>query len=165
MSAGPSRAANTRLWASLAVAASGATWGGFWVPLRWLESQGLGGAWVSVVFCAVAAVMPLPLMLRKPAWRGFSSQLVTGTLLSYVRTPLTLRPDDLFSTRDYEVRLTARVIATEQPGGRVRFDREFVARLPVRSAADLGSAERQAAPLIADDLARQVTSALVDGSW
>ena len=91
--------------------------------------------------------------------------LVTGTLLSYVRTPLTLKPNDLFSTRDYEERLTARVTATDQPGGRVRFDREFTARIPVRSVADLGSAERQAAPLVAEDLARQVTSALVDGSW
>ena len=91
--------------------------------------------------------------------------LVTGTLLSYVRNPLTLKPNDLFSTRDYEVRLTARVVATEQPGGRIRLDREFTARVPVRSTADLGSAERQAAPLIAEDLARQVTSALVDGSW
>ena len=90
MSAGPSSAANTRLWASLAVAASGAMWGGFWVPLRWLESQGLGGAWVSVVFFAVAAVMPLPLMLRKPAWRGFSSQLVTGTLLGLAFTLYTV---------------------------------------------------------------------------
>ena len=91
--------------------------------------------------------------------------LVTGTLLGYSRTPLTLKPNDLFSTRDYEVRLTARVVATEQPGGRVRLDREFTTRIPVRSAADLGSAERQAAPLIAEDLARQVTSALVDGTW
>jgi len=30
---------------------------------------------------------------------------------------------------------------------------------------DLNSAERQAAPLIADDLARIVTALLVDGNW
>ncbi len=119
-------------------------------------------------------IEPVAAALRKQVQRDGSLRLVTGepgdilvtgTLLHYVRNPLTLRPDDLFSTRDYEVRLTARVVATEQPGGRVRLDREFSARIPVRSTADLASAERQAAPLVAEELARQVTSALVDGTW
>jgi len=90
MSAGPPRATNMRLWASLAVAASGAMWGGFWVPLRWLESHGLGGAWVSVIFFAVALVTPLPLMLRKSVWKGFASQLLTGALLGLAFTLYTV---------------------------------------------------------------------------
>jgi len=91
--------------------------------------------------------------------------LVTGTLLTYVRNPLTLKPNDLFSTRDYEARLTAHVTAIDRSTARTLFDRDIIAKVPIRSVADLNSAERQAAPLLADDLARQVTSLLVDGSW
>ena len=35
----------------------------------------------------------------------------------------------------------------------------------VRVGSDLSSAERQAIPLLADDLAKNVTELLVDGTW
>ena len=35
----------------------------------------------------------------------------------------------------------------------------------IRSGADLASAERQAAPLLAEDLARKIADALADGTW
>jgi drug/metabolite transporter (DMT)-like permease len=66
---------------SLAVALCGAMWGGFWYPLRWLGTQGLGGAWVSLIFFAVAAISPLPWLIHQAAWRGFVSQLMNGILL------------------------------------------------------------------------------------
>ena len=72
---------NIRTWASLAVAVSGAMWGCFWLPLRWISDQGLGGSWVSAVFFLVATLTPLPFLLRRAAWQGFASQLLTGTLL------------------------------------------------------------------------------------
>jgi drug/metabolite transporter (DMT)-like permease len=75
---------------SLAVAASGAAWGGFWYPLRWLETQGIGGAWVSVIFFAVAAMAPLPWLLRRSAWKGFGSALVSGTLMGLAFTLYTV---------------------------------------------------------------------------
>ena len=91
--------------------------------------------------------------------------LVTGTLVEYARNPLTYQPNDVFSTRDYEVRLTARVTALDRSTGRPLFDRDVTARTTIRSVPDLNSAERQAAPLLADDLARIVTALLVDGNW
>ncbi|MFN4143377.1 DMT family transporter [Aestuariivirga sp.] len=90
MSVEAQRGSNIRIWASLAVAGSGAMWGGFWLPLRWLEEQGLGGAWVSVIFFAVAAVSPLPWMLRRSAWEGFGTQLVNGALLGLAFTLYTV---------------------------------------------------------------------------
>lgn len=75
---------------SLAVAISGALWGGFWYPLRWLETLGLGGAWVSVVFFAVGVVTPLPFLLRRSAWQGFGSQMVTGWLIGLAFTLYTV---------------------------------------------------------------------------
>lgn len=74
-------ATHPHLLPSLAVAICGAMWGGFWYPLRWLESAGLGGAWVSVIFFAIAAVSPLPWMLRRDAWHGFAGQLPSGILM------------------------------------------------------------------------------------
>ncbi len=91
--------------------------------------------------------------------------VVSGSLKEYTREPLTLQPNDVFSTRDYEVRLTARVTALDRSTGRPLFDRDVTARTTIRSVPDLNSAERQAAPLLADDLARIVTALLVDGNW
>jgi hypothetical protein len=91
--------------------------------------------------------------------------LVTGTLVEYVRNPLTLQPNDVFSTRDYDIRLTAHVIAIDRSTGRTVLDRNISGRVPVRAAADLGSAERMAAPLVAEQLAHNITTLLVDGNW
>lgn len=81
MRAEAAQQSNIRFWASIAVAASGAMWGCFWAPLRWIEELGLGGGWVSVICFATAALTPLPFLLRRDAWQGFGSQLITGTLL------------------------------------------------------------------------------------
>lgn len=119
-------------------------------------------------------IEPVASALRKEVQRDGTLRLatsepgdivVTGTLLEYTRRVLTLQPDDLFSTRDYEVRLTAHVVAIDRSTGKTLLDREVSGRIPVRSAPDLGSAERQAAPLVAEQLARNITSLLVDGSW
>ena len=99
------------------------------------------------------------------ATRDSGDIVVTGTLTHYSRSPLTFQPRDVFTTRDYEVRLAAQVKAVESSSGRVLFEREVTGRIPIRSAPDLNSAERQAAPLLADELARNILSLLVDGSW
>ncbi len=48
--------------AKLACAYCGAIWGLFWIPLRWLESAGVEGPWISVVFFAVAIAVFMPVM-------------------------------------------------------------------------------------------------------
>jgi len=76
---------------SIAVAVCGAAWGGFWYPLRWLESLGVGGAWVSLVFFAVAALSPLPWLTRRAAWgQHVPGQFVTGFLLGSAFTLYTV---------------------------------------------------------------------------
>lgn len=90
MENGGGKADRRVLLPSLAVALCGAAWGGFWYPLRWLETQGIGGAWVSVIFFAVAAITPLPWLLRRAAWQGFGSALLNGTLLGLAFTLYTV---------------------------------------------------------------------------
>ncbi len=41
----------------------------------------MGGAWVSLIFNAMALASALPWLLRREAWRGFADQLVNGLLL------------------------------------------------------------------------------------
>jgi hypothetical protein len=119
-------------------------------------------------------IEPVATALRKEVQRDGTLQLatsepgdilVTGTLVEYTRHPLTFQPSDVFTTRDYEIRLTARVLAVDRSTGKTLIDRSISGRVPVRSAPDLGSAERQAAPLVAEQLARNITTILVDGNW
>ena len=64
-----------------AVATCGAMWGVFWYPLRWIESQGVGGGWVSLIFNVAAMAAVLPWLWRGAAWRGFGAQALSGLLL------------------------------------------------------------------------------------
>lgn len=73
--------ANRLLLPALAVTICGAMWGGFWIPLRWFEAQGVGGGWVNLTFNAVALLSPLPWLLTRKSWSGFVSQAATGLIL------------------------------------------------------------------------------------
>ena len=94
-----------------------------------------------------------------------SDIVVTTAILQFVRNPLTFQRGDIVSTRDYEVVLTAHVKAIERGGGRTLIDREVTGRTTIRGNVDLGSAERQAAPLLAESLARNIVTLLSEGTW
>ena len=96
---------------------------------------------------------------------GSGEVQVTGELTRYERIPVSFKPNDIITTRDYDVKLTAHIRAVERGSGKVLLDRDVVGRSTVQNVADLSSAERQIAPLVAEDLARKVTGYLVDGTW
>jgi hypothetical protein len=96
---------------------------------------------------------------------GDADVVVTGSIVKFERLGVSFNPNDILTVRDFQVRLFARVVARERVGGRVLIDRDFFGRTTVRAGTDLASAERQALPLLAEDLARKVTGALVDGPW
>ena len=96
---------------------------------------------------------------------GNADVIVTGELVKYERVPLSFRRNDIVTTRDYEVKLTAHVTALERGSGKVILEREVIGHSTVQDNADLPSVERQAAPLITDNLARQIADLLVDGAW
>lgn len=97
--------------------------------------------------------------------RGEPDIVVNGVLTRFDRQGLSFNPDDILTVRDFNVILVARVTAMERSTGRILVDREIQGRTTLRVGADLGSVERQALPLLAEDLARNVTSVLVDGTW
>lgn len=91
--------------------------------------------------------------------------VITTALQKFQRNPLTFQPRDIIATRDYDVVLTAHVKAIEVGSGKVLLDQVVTGRTTIRNTADLGSAERQAAPLLAENLARNIISRLSEGSW
>jgi hypothetical protein len=99
------------------------------------------------------------------ATRDAGDIVITGVLTRYYRHELSFVPNDIATARDYRVRLTAQVMARERNTGKVLFDQPVTGHTLIRVGADLTSTERQALPLLADDLAKQVVALLVDGGW
>lgn len=97
--------------------------------------------------------------------RGAGDIVVNGILTRYDRVGLSYAPTDVLTLRDFSLRLVAHVTAIEQRTGRTLLDRDVEGRTNMRSGVDQPSAERQAVPLLAEDLARKVTSLLADGTW
>ena len=91
--------------------------------------------------------------------------IVNGVILGYQRQPLSFQPADILTVRDYQVLMTAKITATERASGKVLLDREVTGHTTIRVGNDLPSVERQALPLLADDLARNATTLLAEGTW
>lgn len=96
---------------------------------------------------------------------GEGDIVVTGTITRFDRSELTLQPTDVRTVRDYHLSMTAQVTAIDRATGKTIVSKLVNGRTSIRVGADLTSAERQAIPLMADDLARSATSMLVDGTW
>ena len=73
------------LWTSIIVAASGAFWGLWWIPLRFLESHGLTGNWANVVLNAAATLVLLPIVILRswPSRQDLGRLLVVGLLAGF----------------------------------------------------------------------------------
>ena len=97
--------------------------------------------------------------------RGDGDILVTGSVVEYDRSHLSFQPQDILTPRDYRLRIRAHVTARERNTGRILLDREVLGHTTLRVTPDLSSAERQAIPQAADDLARNITALLTEGTW
>ena len=96
---------------------------------------------------------------------GDGDVLLTGNITAYRRSAVSFRPRDILSVRDFEVELVTRVLAAEKVTGKVLIDYELTGRTTVRLGGDLASAERQALPLLANDLAQKAVALLAEGEW
>jgi hypothetical protein len=108
--------------------------------------------------------------LQKDATFRLSSRddadiVLTGELVNYERYEMSFAPNDVLTVKDFRVLLTAQVTARDRVSGKVLLSRKVSGNTLVRVGSDLTSAERQALPLIAEDLARGIVSLLADGDW
>jgi Lipopolysaccharide-assembly len=101
----------------------------------------------------------------KLATHGDADIVVTGVLKRYDRHQLSFLAQDVLTARDYRVNLIAHVTARDVAADKTILDQDVTGYTLIRVGSDLASAERQALPLLADDLAKAVTALLVDGSW
>lgn len=91
--------------------------------------------------------------------------VMTGKITEFDRGALSFQPADVLTVRDYNLMLRAEIVVTERATGVTVLKTVVFGKTIVRAGSDLSSAERQAVPLLAEDLARNITSQLVDGSW
>ncbi|MGA2750626.1 MAG: LptE family protein [Verrucomicrobiota bacterium] len=96
---------------------------------------------------------------------GGADIVVTGEIVRFNRTGLGYQTNDVLTPSQYTLTLMAHVVAVEVHTGKTNLDQVVVGRTYMWFGADQSSAERQAAPILADDLARNAVSLLVDGPW
>ena len=99
------------------------------------------------------------------ATHGGADIVVDGTIDEFNRQAISFQPTDVLTARDYELSAVAHFTATERATGKVVASGRVVGNTTIRTGPDLASAERQATPLIAEDLARRITSLIVDGTF
>jgi hypothetical protein len=91
--------------------------------------------------------------------------IVTGAIMRYERNELSYNPSDVLTVLDYRATMTAHVTARERDSGKTLLDRDVTGYTLVHAGSDLATAERQALPLLAEDLAKNISGLLVDGTW
>ena len=96
---------------------------------------------------------------------GAGDVVVTGVITRYHRQGLSYLNKDATTTQNYRVDIVAHVIARERATGKTLLDKDVSAYTLVNVGTDLASSERQGAPLLAEDLARNITELLADGAW
>lgn len=91
--------------------------------------------------------------------------VVHGVITRFVRSGVSFQPTDVITARDFRLIMTAHITARDRATGKVLLDKTMSGDTTIRVGNDLPSAERQARPLLATDLAQQITSLLADGNW
>lgn len=97
--------------------------------------------------------------------QGDGHVVLSGKIIRYDRVSFTFDPDDTLTTRDSELGVLVEVLARETGTGTILLDKNVTGRTRIRIGTDITSAERQAVPLLADDLARNIVDLLADGDW
>ena len=91
--------------------------------------------------------------------------VVSGAVTRYIRYEVSFSSADVLTVRDYRLELQAQVTARDRSTGKVILDQLVTGYTLIRVTTDLTSTERQALPLLAADLARNVTALLAEGPW
>jgi hypothetical protein len=99
------------------------------------------------------------------ATHGPGDVVVSGVIMRYNREGLSYLNNDVTTTENYRVGIVAHVIARERATGKVLLDKNVNGYTLIHVGMDLADSERQSLPLLAEDLARNVTELLTEGVW
>ena len=96
---------------------------------------------------------------------GRGDILITGVIDHFDRSGLSYQTNDVLTPQEYTLWLVAHVVAVNESTGKTILNRNVSSRSYIRIGNDQSSAERQAIPLLTDDLARNAVSLIADGDF
>ena len=91
--------------------------------------------------------------------------VVSGIIRSYQREGLGYLNRDATTTQNYRVAITVHVIVTNRVSGKTVMDCDVKGHTLVNVGPNFASSERQAEPLLAANLAQNITELLTEGAW
>lgn len=97
--------------------------------------------------------------------RGTGDIVITGVISQYRRGSVGYASNDALTPENYRVESVVHVTARERSTDKLLLDRDVKGLTLVHIGADLASSERQALPLVAEELAQKIISLLTEGSW
>jgi len=96
---------------------------------------------------------------------GEGNIIVFGEVIRFNRSALAFLPNSSLSVQDFTLTMSAHVTAIERGTGRTNLNTTVVGQTVIRVGADQSSAEREAIPLLADDMARNLVAQLTEPWW
>ena len=96
---------------------------------------------------------------------GSGDVVMTGVITGYGRAAVSFLSADVATPQDYRIEVNAHVVVREHDSGKTLLDKNVTGETLVHVSTDLESAERQGLPLVAQDLARNITELLTEGGW
>jgi len=99
------------------------------------------------------------------ATHGPGDVVVSGVITRYNREGLSYLNNDVTTTENYRVGIVARVVARDRTTDKVLLDKNVSGYTLINVGTDLADSERQSLPLLAEDLARNITQLLTEGAW
>jgi hypothetical protein len=91
--------------------------------------------------------------------------VVTGRISAFRRREIGLSTLDTLMPVDFQLTLTVHVTARDRGTGKVVLDKDVTGSAIIQVGTDLTDSERQVLPVLAGDVARNVTALLAYGSW
>jgi hypothetical protein len=99
------------------------------------------------------------------ATHGPGDVVLSGVITTYNRQGLSYLNNDVTTTENYRVGIVAHVVARDRNTGKVLLDKNVTGYTLINVGTDLADSERQSLPLLAEDLARNITGLLTEGAW
>ena len=96
---------------------------------------------------------------------GAGDVVVTGVIRQYTRQGLGYLNTDVTTPENFRVDLLVHVTARDRLSGKTILDKNVKGHTFVHIGNDLASAEREALPLLAEDLAQNISELLTEGAW
>jgi outer membrane lipopolysaccharide assembly protein LptE/RlpB len=91
--------------------------------------------------------------------------VVSGVITRYNREGLSYLNNDVTTTENYRVGVIAHVVVRERATGKLLLEKNVNGYTLIHVGTDLADAERQSLPLLAEDLARNITELITEGAW